>query len=442
MSSTPSTPPPPNYGPLAQASERQATLAFKTSQEQLDWAKEQYANQLPFLKRVQPALASLLEQQMEAGAKDRARYEQLYQPLEDMAIDEARQYTAPERMAMMRGRAVSGVNQQFAAAGDAARRNLESFGVNPSSTRMAALDLGVKMQQAASAAGAGTMSDTMQETIGRQLRDQAINTGKGYPAQSLAAQQGANQSGMNTVGAGNQTFGAFSPALGNSVGWSGQGFTGLNTAGNLMNMGFQNQMQGAQFGASQSSGAGAIAGSLLGAGTSAAMMFSDERMKENMVPVGVTPDGQTVYDFNYKGDPTKHTGLIAQEVEQVHPEAVATDPASGMKMVDYEQALPMGASGGMMPPKYASPGAIPKMASPSGGREHDVTAQLEEGEFVLPKWYVQRVGEKKIQKEIAKEDELRRQPQPAEPGSTRALPGPPTYASSGARSYAPIRQVT
>ena len=67
--------------------------------------------------------------------------------------------------------------------------------------------------------------------------------------------------------------------------------------------------------------------------------LSDERAKENIEEVGKLADGQTVYAYNYKGDPTEttHLGLMAQEVEKVKPEAVS-EFSNGLKGVDYGMA--------------------------------------------------------------------------------------------------------
>lgn len=64
--------------------------------------------------------------------------------------------------------------------------------------------------------------------------------------------------------------------------------------------------------------------------------ISDERAKENIEEVGRLKDGQKVYRYNYKGDPTTHIGLIAQEVEDKHPEAVGS--FGGLKTVNYDAA--------------------------------------------------------------------------------------------------------
>jgi hypothetical protein len=88
--------------------------------------------------------------------------------------------------------------------------------------------------------------------------------------------------------------------------------------------------------AKQSQGKGI--GNIVGAGLSAASMLSDERVKENKTPIGKTFDGQTIWKYNYAGDPRTQIGLIAQEVEQSHPGAVNEGPG-GAKMVNYDEAL-------------------------------------------------------------------------------------------------------
>lgn len=60
--------------------------------------------------------------------------------------------------------------------------------------------------------------------------------------------------------------------------------------------------------------------------------ISDIRAKENITPVGKYK-GMNVYDFNYKWSPERHRGLMAQEVEQVKPEAVGE--INGLKYIDY-----------------------------------------------------------------------------------------------------------
>lgn len=63
-------------------------------------------------------------------------------------------------------------------------------------------------------------------------------------------------------------------------------------------------------------------------------MFSDERLKDDMEPVGETYDGDTIYRYTYKGSNTPMFGVSAQEVAKTKPEAVAVTP-SGYLAVNY-----------------------------------------------------------------------------------------------------------
>jgi hypothetical protein len=93
--------------------------------------------------------------------------------------------------------------------------------------------------------------------------------------------------------------------------------------------------QVAQFLASIAMGTGANSGSTTTT-TQPTSFFSDKRLKENVHQVGETFDGQPIYRYNYKGQRGTQIGLIAQDVERKHPEAVGL--AGGYKTVDYDRA--------------------------------------------------------------------------------------------------------
>lgn len=127
-----------------------------------------------------------------------------------------------------------------------------------------------------------------------------------------------------------------------------------NIASQIGGMGGTSQTQGISVGQNKttSSGGGSgIIGSILGGGMTGlsflknmggmgglGALFSDERLKENIKPVGETYDGQQIYSYNYKTGGPRMFGLMAQEVLQHKPEAVSQDPESGYLMVDYGKA--------------------------------------------------------------------------------------------------------
>jgi hypothetical protein len=71
---------------------------------------------------------------------------------------------------------------------------------------------------------------------------------------------------------------------------------------------------------------------LIGTGVSIASLFSDERLKTNIVKVGVHSKGFNIYEYDKFGQ--RERGVMAQEVMKVMPEAV-TEHESGYLMVNY-----------------------------------------------------------------------------------------------------------
>jgi hypothetical protein len=104
----------------------------------------------------------------------------------------------------------------------------------------------------------------------------------------------------------------------------------------------------AQFLANIAMGTGALSGS-----TTTTTTASDRRLKENIKEIGQTNDGLPIYAYNYKGDDRTQIGLMAQDVEQVKPEAVGL--AGGYKTVDYEKAT----DGSERKARYAGGGLMP-----------------------------------------------------------------------------------
>lgn len=70
----------------------------------------------------------------------------------------------------------------------------------------------------------------------------------------------------------------------------------------------------------------------MGGGLLSAVKFSDRRLKSNIVRVGTHPIGVGIYDYDINGH--RERGVMAQELEQVMPEAVLT-AHNGFKMVNY-----------------------------------------------------------------------------------------------------------
>ncbi len=175
-----------------------------------------------------------------------------------------------------------------------------------------------------------------------QLYNQQLQSGQMSNAasnQQLAQNQAVQQNPLNILQAlrtGAQLNTANLPAVGVSqpgqlANWQGADMLGAVTAQGQYDQSVYNA-QAAANAQMMSAGIGA-AGALGGAGIGAAVK-SDRRLKKNIKRIGTHVLGIGLYTWDYLwGEP--FAGVMADEVEQVMPEAIVMHP-SGFKMVNYE----------------------------------------------------------------------------------------------------------
>lgn len=219
---------------LIQRASDTAAQSQQVAMQQLDWARRAYENDRTVLDRIVNANLDRQAINDRNAAADRQRYERTFQPLENQLIQDARSYNSAARQEQEAGRASADVAQNFELARENATRNLESFGVDPSSTRFAALDLGTRVQQAAAQAGAANMARERTADIGRGLRGQAIDIGRALPGQvagTYATSLQSGNSGANTQLAGTASGGS---TMGTGAQWSGLNTQNLNLANNAV----------------------------------------------------------------------------------------------------------------------------------------------------------------------------------------------------------------
>jgi hypothetical protein len=188
------------------------------------------------------------------------------------------------------------------------------------------------LQQAQAQYGYGSAEQQQQQAALSTAYQQFLNQQQ-YPYQQLGWLGGLVSGAASGMG-GTTTSSIPQPGTANQV------IGGLGMLGSLGSLG-----SAASSGGGFLSGIGSAVGSAasgIGSGIGDALAglfaFSDERAKENIRHVGKTHDGQNIYSFTYKGDPNQktHIGLMAQEVEKRHPEAVGEH--NGLKFVDYKAA--------------------------------------------------------------------------------------------------------
>jgi hypothetical protein len=305
-----SAPSAPDLTPQANASMEIAAMNRDLANQQLDWAKEQDANNRAVLERVLGTQLPIMEQTFQQAQQDRQRYITTFQPIEDSLVAEAKDYATPQRAELERSKAIGDVNSQF----DAQRRNslqrLESYGIDPSTTRSQALDIGVRTAQAAATAAAATGATQRVEDVGRALRADAIGLGRGLPsmvASSYGQAIGAGNAGMGNA---NAYTGGGIAARTSGQGFTGQALQGYGQSANIRSQGFQNEL-GAFNAQTAATGqmldmVGTIGGAALGGMAEGGVVPS-----EGALPVSPIP-----------GQPTDVKPIMATPGEFVMPEDV------------------------------------------------------------------------------------------------------------------------
>ena len=330
--------PAPDYEPLANASREAAEIQAKLGREQLDFAKEQYDRTSPMLERVANQQLAAQSEQMDQ-ARDYYNYQKdTFRPVERGLVADAQRFNTDAYRNQMASQASADTGLAFNQMQQQNQRAARSMGANPNSGRFAGMQQAGGLALAATRANAMTNSRTQADQMGYARKLDAVGMGRGLAGASTAAYGGAgnagSQAGLNAQSAGQNYMGNMNMGAG-TIG-NGQRMQ-LQGLGNVLNNSVNQYIN------TQDSTLGDI-GAIVGAGASIyATKGSDERVKENIVDVGVDQrTALTLYEFNYKegfGDPNiRYSGVMAQEVELSYPDAVVTrtDGAfNGYKAVNY-----------------------------------------------------------------------------------------------------------
>ncbi|SEH89905.1 hypothetical protein [Paraburkholderia hospita] len=200
--------------------------------------------------------------------EDRSRYKQVFQPLQDSYIQQAKEYGTQEKQDQMAATAVADTQQAARQAREANTRSMASMGINPNSGRFEGISRGQEVLDSLNNAGAANNARTAAKDKSLALTADAINMGNGMASQAAGALGlglNAGNSATGNAGAANANFRA-------NQGVMQSGFQGAiganNSAGSMLNQQYgtqvqaysaQQQAQGASSGGMMS-GIGAIAG--------------------------------------------------------------------------------------------------------------------------------------------------------------------------------------
>lgn len=258
-----------------------AVMQAEIGKDWLDFAREQFdvgnvrqdaMDELS--KKLIDQQYGISERQDTWAQEDRARYKELYQPLEDDFVREATNYATPEKQAEAAAAAKADIMTNAASAEQQSQRQMASMGINPLSGRFKGIDRAGDLTVGLAAGGAQNSARQMVRDKGLALKADVTNLGRGLPAQSAQATTvglGAGQAAMGTAGAANANFYQNNQTM--AQGFQG-GMAGYQGMGNTLNQKYSSDInawgQQAQASATSAAGTGQMVGAGLGM---AAMMF-------------------------------------------------------------------------------------------------------------------------------------------------------------------------
>jgi len=327
----------PDYAPLAAASEKAATVMGDLGQQQIDFSQKMYDENAPLMKDIATQQKLAMEQQLAQG-KDYYDYQkETYRPLEQGIVADAQAFDTDAYRNQLATKAAADSGLAFGRTQQANERAMASMGVNPNSGRFQGLGAQSALMQSANRAGAMTGTRERAQQTGYARKLDAAGLGRGLAGASTAAYGSAVSAGSQAGGlygmAGQQHLGGMAQGAGTIGSGLNMQLSGL---GNVLNS--QTQMAINAPDNSFLGNLGGIMGGVAGMGTAfpgmgagIAGIFSDIRLKENIEPAGVDAlTGLNLYDFNYKWNPKRFRGVMAQEVKEMYPEAVYTSGAGWM----------------------------------------------------------------------------------------------------------------
>ena len=274
-----------------------------------------------------------------------ARYKEKGIPIQDELFKQAQTAGSEQEQQQQVSQAIGDVQSQMTAARGNTTRQMQSYGIDPTSGVAQGANNANEIMGAATGAAAAT-----------RARNAAIQLGwaKKMDAAGLAQGQFGNQASSTglALNAGNAALGSGAMGMNatNAVGNSySQGYGGAMSGwNNVGQLGVQKYNADVNAYSAQQANdpMKTVLGAAAGVGTSFALKaaMSDIRMKENIEFIGYLPNGLGVYEYEYKPEFKDHPlaghgkfrGVMAHEVEKLIPNAIF-ETKDGYKAVDYSK---------------------------------------------------------------------------------------------------------
>jgi hypothetical protein len=320
----------PDYSPMINAFNSIAASASQHGTDALNWAKDQVANNKGLVDQVNKGLLDTQGTFSQAGKDALAQSQKNTTDATDYIRAQRDKYTDPTRIQSDMGAAEAGVAQSFDAARAAHTQELEGYGLNPADTRLQALDLSTRVQQAAAAAGAGNTAARTDEQLATGANTQLLGQGNVQAGQAVADTGVGNTAGTAAVGNAINNTASGNQSLGTGLQWTGAQTGAVGGAVSGQNTGFQNTAESDKIANSTSSGLGTLLGAGLGAMGKGGALASGGALAF-LAEGGAVPDGPVGGEVPVTASPSR--GAITDDVR-------ATGPGGAIRLNGGEFVIP------------------------------------------------------------------------------------------------------
>ena len=289
----------------------------RVAREQLNFSKQQYADMKPIVSQIAEQQIAAQDQQMTQAADYYQYQQETFRPLEQGLVADAENFDTEAYRQSQAGEASAAAARAFGTARGSNARFQAARGVNPNSGAARGAGLQTQLQEAAMRAQGMTGARNQAQQLGYARKLDAAGLGRGLAGASSAAYGGATNAGSQASNVAQSAGNNYQSGLANA------GSTYGNMASTQASV--YNNSVNAQ---------GEMIGGVIGVG---AGLVSDMRLKENVSEVGKDAyTGLSLYHFSYINDPdsTMYEGVMAQEVLNFMPEAVALTE-DGFYAVNY-----------------------------------------------------------------------------------------------------------
>lgn len=406
------------YSPQSTYALQLAQIAAGIGQQQYQWSQNEFNNLQGQTADNVNSFMDAANQGLDLAGNTIQQYENTYVPLQNQLVKEAGSYSGTARQNYNMGAAGSAASQANTAAMTAAKQNLTSMGIDPSSGMYGELEDAQKTAGAAATAGAEQQAMLNTQATGRQLTSEAINVGQALPAAGVNslnvannAIQGAANADIATANVGSTLMDSANPYLSTAMQlkYPPVGNTSFNTSNSMSSSQPGSSGGGSGGGGSGggSSGGGSGGGSSGGGGYFGYSNpdYSVDQYGNFQAPdynqTGPTSDsfydGETSDGSSEDGSSGYAEGGDVGAIP--HPHLAMRNRIHQNTVAQHEAFAGGGATTG---------GFVPKQASPSMGKQtDDIPARLNADEFVVPRDVVKWKGQEYFQKLIAQSRKAR-----------------------------------